>query len=340
MLEKPALPDALILQRLEDAYGLRSARLAFLPLGADSGTAVYRVDAPAPYFLKLRKGSFDELSVMLPRFLYDQGIREIIPPLATRAGQYWTGLEEYNLVLYPFIEGQDGYQVALPERRWTDFGRMLRRIHTLALPLELHRRLPRERYPSTWREMVRRYLRAVEVQAYDEPVAAKLAEAVRLHRDEIQRLVERADDLARRMVSRPLELVTCHTDIHAGNLLIQGNGTADGTAKGHFFLVDWDQPMLAPRERDLAFTGGGVGAGWNTPHEEALFYEGYGPVQVDRVALAYFRCERIVMDLAVECDLILGGIEGGDDREQSYGYFLSNFEPGGVLEIARRTDAG
>lgn len=330
MLEKPALPDALILQRLEDAYGLHAAGLAFLPLGADVNTAVYRLDAPARYFLKLRKGPFDELSVLLPRFLYDQGIGAIIPPLESRASRPWAELDEYTLILYPFIDGQDGYQVDLTARQWSDFGVALRRIHSLALPIELHRRLPRETYPATWREMVRKYLRAVDGRAYGDPVAAKLAEAIRLHRDAMWELVERAEALARRLAVRPMELVACHSDIHAGNLLIQDSGA--------FFLVDWDQPMLAPRERDLAFTGGGVGAGWNTPEEEALFYEGYGPIRVDRVALAYFRYERIVADLAVECELILDGDAGDQDREQSYRYFVSNFEPGGVLEIARQTD--
>jgi hypothetical protein len=58
MLEKPAIPDELILSRLQDEYHLHNAQLTFLPLGADLNTAVYRVvtDAKTAYFLKLRKG--------------------------------------------------------------------------------------------------------------------------------------------------------------------------------------------------------------------------------------------------------------------------------------------
>ncbi|TLN07410.1 aminoglycoside phosphotransferase family protein, partial [bacterium] len=53
MLEKPAVPDQSIMTALWDAYGLRIRQVAFLPLGADVNTAVYRVisageEAPFP----------------------------------------------------------------------------------------------------------------------------------------------------------------------------------------------------------------------------------------------------------------------------------------------------
>ena len=60
------------------------AGIAFLPLGADLNTVVYRVTADdgTSYFLKLRSGLFDETSVAPPKFLGDQGIAAIIAPLA------------------------------------------------------------------------------------------------------------------------------------------------------------------------------------------------------------------------------------------------------------------
>ena len=49
--------------------------------------------------------------------------------------------------------------------------------------------------------------------------------------------------------------------IGAGNLLID--------AKGSLYIVDWDHPIMAPKERDLMFVGGGVGSAWYRPQEEA-----------------------------------------------------------------------
>ncbi len=35
MLEKPSLPDELIISRLQEEYGFRVAKLTFLPIGAE-----------------------------------------------------------------------------------------------------------------------------------------------------------------------------------------------------------------------------------------------------------------------------------------------------------------
>ena len=74
MLEKPEIPDGLIVSRLQEEYGLRVAALTFLPIGADMGTAVYRVftQEGATYFLKLRK-RFTEIVVTVPLFLQSPG---------------------------------------------------------------------------------------------------------------------------------------------------------------------------------------------------------------------------------------------------------------------------
>jgi spectinomycin phosphotransferase len=104
------------------------------------------------------------------------------------------------------------------------------------------------------------------------------------------------------------------------------------------YIVDWDNPRLAPKERDLMFIGGGMDRIWKSEREESVFYEGYGKTEVDRTALAYYRYERIIEDLAVICEQLLSSDEGGADRERSYGWFRSNFEPGSTLEIAKRTD--
>lgn len=37
------------------------------------------------------------------------------------------------------------------------------------------------------------------------------------------------------------------------------------------YIIDWDEPMFAPKERDLMFIGGGIGNVWNKPHEIDYF---------------------------------------------------------------------
>jgi spectinomycin phosphotransferase len=87
------------------------------------------------------------------------------------------------------------------------------------------------------------------------------------------------------IVLQRLEYVLCHSDIHAGNILME--------ATGALYIVDWDNPILAPKERDLMSIGGGQFGNVHTAQEEALFYRGYGQTQIDPVALAYYRYERL-----------------------------------------------
>jgi len=332
MLEKPDLQDEKIIACLQDEYGLL-VKVAFLPLGADLNTAVYRAvaDDETPYFVKLRRGVFDETSVALPKFLSDQGIVQIIAPLATQTGQLWASLDAFKLILYPFVEGHNGYEVDLSDRHWFDFGAALKSIHTVKVPPALISRIQRETYSPQWRETVKTFVERVEDDAFDDPVAAKLAAFLKAKRDEVLDLVGRAERLALALQSRSPEFVLCHSDIHAGNILIDANGA--------LYIVDWDNPILAPKERDLMFVGGGQGfAGHTAREEETLFYRGYGQTQIAPIALAYYRYERIVQDIAVYCEQLFLTNEGGEDREQSLRYLTSSFLPNHTIEIAYKSD--
>src|SRR5215216_237650 len=100
MLEKPTIPDESIIACLQAEFGSPISQLAFLPLGGDLSTAVYRAvaDDGTSYFCKLKRGIFDEVSVELPRFLNEQGIPQIIPPLVTNTGRLWADLDEFRII--------------------------------------------------------------------------------------------------------------------------------------------------------------------------------------------------------------------------------------------------
>ena len=333
MLEKPDLPDERVITCLREEYGLAAVRIAFLPLGADHNTAVYCVVAEdrQPYFMKLRRSDFDEIAVALPKFLHDQGIVQIIAPVATLTGRLWANVGAFTLILYPFLEGRDGcYQVNLSDGHWVELGTALKRIHSALLPSALARRIPQETYSPRWREIVKTTLGRVADVAFSDPVAAELAAFLQARRDQILDLVGRAERLASVLTVRSLEFVLCHSDIHAGNVLID--------ATGALYIVDWDNPILAPKEHDLMFISGGqFGDGHTAQEEETLFYRGYGQPEIDPSALAYYRYERIIQDVAVICEQISMTEEGGQDREQALRYLKSNFLPNNTIEIAHRS---
>ncbi len=330
MLTKPNISDELIISRLQEEYNLRVTELTFLPLGADEGSAVYRIitaDGTA-YFLKLRKG-FNEIAVTVPLFLKSQGIKEIIAPFETKSKGGWTDFGEYKMILYPFIDGKNGFEMDLTDDHKRELGAALGRIHAVEIPHELKNLIPQETFSPYWHERVKEFQREVEHSNFADPNAAKLAEFIRSRRSEINRLIERTKELASELQSQSHELVLCHTDIHGANILITDND--------QLYIVDWDAPLLAPKERDLMFIGGGIDTIWKSKRDESVFYEGYEKTDIDFTMMAYYRYERVIEDLAAYGEQLLLSDEGGADREQAYRRFTFNFEPGQTIEIAEKT---
>ena len=187
MLEKPKLDDDKLSAHLQRVYDLTLARLEFLPLGADCNTAVYRAiaDSGTPYFVRLRQGTFDKASVTLSHFFGEHGLRHIITPLMTKTGGLWSPLETFTVVLYPFITGQSGYAVSLTEENWREFGRTLKRLHTLAIPSVFTRQLRQETYDAGARDAVKTFLTQLEPDAFDDALARKTASFMRDNRTEL-----------------------------------------------------------------------------------------------------------------------------------------------------------
>ena len=333
MLEKPDVKDEQLINCLENAYELSVEQITFLPLGGDLSSAVYRVVAgdKKTYFCKLRRGVFNENSVALPKYLNKQGITQIIPPLVSHSGQLRIELDEFMLVLYPFVEGMNGYDVELSEHQWADFGAALKQIHALQVPPELSPKIRRESYSPEWRETCRNILRRLDEETFEDSIILEMIAFLRSKREMVLHAILRAEQLVHLMLHRSMKFVLCHSDIHPGNLFIDN--------KGSLFIVDWDYPLLAPKERDLMFIGGGQGfIPYIAEREEKLFYRGYGPVQPDPVALVYYRYERGIMDISVECDRILSNTLGRETRAQAFEILKLYFLPGCTIEIASAAD--
>jgi spectinomycin phosphotransferase len=342
MLEKPDIQDHLITSRLQEEYGLHATRVTFLPFGADVNTVVYRIvdEYETAYFLKLRKGKFDEITVKIPQFLNSRGVCAIIAPLSTRKGRLWGSLDVYKMILYPFIQGKNGYEVSLSDSQWIDFGMALNGIHTTQVPAPIKHLIPCETYSPRWRDSVRKYQALVKNTAFDDPIATRLAVFLQAKQDVISNMVARADQLGLTLASCNMDFVLCHSDIHPGNLLIEENSAGEPAG---LYIVDWDNPIFAPKEHDLTLIGGGYR--WKGIREEALFYQGYfsnhgsRSPEVNQMALAYYRYERAIQDIAAFCEQLLLTSEGGEDREQAYQYLTGSFLPGHEVELAIKTDS-
>lgn len=333
MLEKSDLTDDKVLACLQDAYGLGVDSIAFLPLGADPNTVVYRaeVDNVGAYFVKVRRGDFLAASVAVPKLLSDLGMKQVIPLLSTQTGQLWAKLEPYDVILYPFVEGYNAFDVPLSAQQRIAFGHALKAFHSAAIPVEFTWQVPQEGFGPRWRERVQSFVNETALARHHDPVEKVLLTFLQAHRQVILELVRRTEQLARVLQVQQPDFILCHGDIHGWNLLLDNNGA--------LYIVDWDTLIFAPKERDLMFVGSGLGGRGHTLEEEvSLFYQGYGQTQVNPVAIAYYRYERIVEDIAVYCEQILLSEDGEADRQQALAYLQSNFGFNGTIDVAHQLD--
>jgi len=231
-------------------------------------------------------------------------------------------------VLYPYFAGKTGFEAPLSMPQWIALGQAMKAVHATALPCALAERVPQEDYSPLWRDAVKAFHGRVQQQRFDDPTAASFAALWLAKRDEIRRFVERAAQLARVLQARGVTPVICHADLHGNNVLV---GAGDALA-----IVDWDAPILAPKERDLMFIGGGVGGIWNADQESDWFYQGYGQAEIDLVALAYYRYERIVEDIAEFSERIFG-MQGGVEERRRGLRLIEQFASNNVVDIADRT---
>jgi spectinomycin phosphotransferase len=326
VLKKPDLSEEQLRGCLLTDFGANVAALHLLPLGADVDTAVYRAESVdgQSLFVKLRRGKQDPLPVLIPEWLHSHGVPAVMPPFRTTTGEFWTCLNGYVVTVTAFIDGRDGYERKLSDDQWVRLGQALRGLHQFQPPVELLQHFPRENFAQRHRERVRRFQEAVASYEPVDEVAAQVAALLGRQRSVVDALRARTERHAAALEGEDLEYVICHGGLHAGNVLLGDDDTCH--------LVDWDTLLLAPREKDLMAIG--MGGAWDGGSQAELFYRGYGTVEVDPVAIAYYRCERIIQDIDAFCSELLLSDVGGADRERSLRYLAANFEPGGLVEVA------
>jgi spectinomycin phosphotransferase len=314
---------------LDAEYGLRVSAIAFLPLGYDLSAAVYKVVAEdgRAYFLKVRFGPVRESGPHVPWALANRGIRNVLAPLQTQSSQLWCACGGRSLILYPFIAGENAMTAGMTDEQWRDFGSTLQAVHSSGLAEEFRGLLPVETFALPSAAAVRRILDLTGTMEFENPVAARFAAFWQENAVRIRQMLARAEELGRRLQSRAFDQVLCHADIHAANILVGDDG--------QIHLIDWDGPLIAPRERDLLFVVGSVIARRVEPREEALFFAGYGPVEIDPEALVYYRYERIVEDLGeIGRSVLLDPDPSDEMRAQESQLAQSFFAPGGDIDHA------
>lgn len=329
MAQSYFIANQTVINCLDKYYGITLSSLTSIPLGADVDACVYKAQGSdgVLYFVKVKRGYHNNIGVKIQLLLHNAGIKNIIAPLQTNNKEVTCYFEGFTFIVYPFIEGENGFSRPLSDDQWIRFGKFLRQIHDVRLPDFIKDELVQS-YSSKWRDRVRSIYTHIDSESkLSDDIAFNMTKFMKEKRSLINSLVDHAEQLAEKIKEPSPYLVLCHSDIHAGNLLITND---------NFYIVDWDTPVIAPKERDLMFIGGGVGNVWNNQHEVDLFYRGYGDVEINKDLLAHYRYERILEDIVVYCEQLLL-IANNEHRDKMYTEFMNMFKVNGVVDIALKT---
>ena len=326
MLEKPDLTDARIIEQLESHYAIRVRGLEFLPVGNDQRAWAYRVEAgEGAFFLKLRKGGTRPASLISPYDLKTQGIEQVVAPLATISGALLATGFGYDFILYPFIAGKSAWRMSISLSQWRDWGAIMRRIHSCALSPEAREAAEREVFGVKWQTTINRVEDALRRGDFHGSVATEAARVWGNQAEEIQRCRRRYRELGALLAADPPPFALCHADIHTANIIID--------SQGEIRIVDWDETLMAPKERDLMFF---VDDGHDAREFEA-FFAGYDGGAINWLALAYYKYDWVVQEFGDYGERIFLSHEiGGKDLDSALREFKRLFEPDDVIDRAHR----
>jgi len=332
VIERPNITDEKIIFALRENFSIPAVGVEFLPLGLDSSAWAYRVDAEnAAYFLKLRKEIPNLAGILIPHFLKKQGIQQVLAPFATQAGKAWASADGFFFILYPYIIGERVMDVGMSDAHWVEFGSALKRLHSTKLAPKLLHLIKRETFIPKQLAFCKELHAQVEVRNYDDPFQKELAGFWLENYETISIILERMETLSERMQKTDLDFVPCHADIHTANLLLSDDD--------EIHIVDWDETILAPKERDLLFVMGSIFNDASNGRWERLFFEGYGKTEVDPLALAYYRYDWCVEDIGEFAEDVFGRENLGEETiANSIEWFKSLFAKGSSVDIALNTE--
>lgn len=324
MRDRPEVADERIVAGLENAYGISVRAVEFLPIGNDAAASAFRVRGEQrAFFLKLRVGSPNRASLTVPHHLRANGVDSVVAPLATISGALFAELDKYSLILYPWIKGESKLGKTLSPRQWRAWGAIMRAIHRACPNEQLKAQLPQEQYGKRWLNRLEKVERALERNQQPHTFANELAGFWGQKAAKIEEARERYLSLGSRLQARAHEHVICHADIHPTNIMVD--------AAGAIHIVDWDEVILAPKERDLMF----FLVDGHSDDAVFAFLDGYGDCHPDKIGLAYYRYDWVLQEFCDYGERVFLSNELSDRELQfSIDEFKRLFAPGDVIELA------
>ncbi len=324
MREPPNISEERLRACLQDEYNLSTVRLEFLPRGLDFKAGVYRVVAEqgTQYLLKVTSRPLYEPGFRVPRYLWDQGITSVIAPIPTKSHTLWTKLEDWTLIVYPFVDGDTSW-TGMTNEQWEEVGNIFKRIHNIQSKPKGFPSLRKETFdPTEYVQWIRVFeSQHLHVRQGESETESALRDSWVEHQAIIHTAVTFLEKLAVLLQSQTFPYVICHADLHPANLIRDA---------ANVYVIDWDEVMLAPKERDFIFL--------REPQADA-FWEGYGKREINWLLLSYYLWERVVQDVIVNAQDVYFRDDLGEETKGDIAKLFRDYMKDGENEVAAAYEA-
>lgn len=242
-----------LLQHLSTAYDLPLQSITFFPEGEDSYGYVVGSEAGEKYFAKAST-SVSPISLQVASLLRHQcNLESVVAPLETQDGMLSIPWQDFNVSLFPFIEGKSRWDLWKVGKDFTDTeltqtAAMLATIHDATSSVDLEC-LPVSKYNLPLRNELHGVLETTTKQIpLQNKYQKQLLEALTTHQAAVLQTLDRYDSLGHSATALQTPFVITHGDPTPGNLIID--------IENRLHIIDWDGVCLGPPEKDLvSFTG-------------------------------------------------------------------------------------
>lgn len=325
MLTKPtALNEHEVKKAIEVAYRTYVSSLDFMPVGEASWSYRLTTTSKDHWFVKVIQGNRYDPAFVVPAFLSEKlGYDFVVAPKRTVEGDLWTKVRSFTIVLYPYLAGETADNRPLSADQWQKVGQMIHTLHQTAVPRNLRARLWQETFVSRWAQGARAVVTHA-IQQQPEGIAGELAAFIRAREEEIDSILLRTEELGGDLKRHSLPYVLCHADPNKANVFV--------TADRRIVLLDWDDVMLAPKERDLVFFLGG---------KKEPFLKAYDPERKNKVnsaAIAYYRYDWVVQEINGYGQRVFFSDLNAAEKRHALQELFKLFAPGDVVDVAYEVD--
>lgn len=330
----PLIDHDSLIERIRADFGVRLDSIAQVFGGQDSDAAVLHAVTIDGASLAVKVSRSLRVGGLLTSALLSANVSSGIPvPLPARSGEPYSVVAGRRLSLTPWIVGRGAYEAGMSAHQWRSFGALLSRVHAAQIPGPAADELPSEDYRTPAAAVVRAIDERIRDRSsgkspagQDEAPRYALTREWTTARDSLARIFENIDDLGDELQASSAPTVVCHGDAHIGNVLLDEDD--------NIWLLDWDELVLAPRERDLMFVLEGVLTDAPVSAEQQKwFFDGYGHATIDPVLLAYYRCSWAMQDVADFAARVFD-LDDAPESNQALRFFRSVVSPAGIVALA------